>query len=313
MKYYVCCIALLLVGCRKDSIDNGAPTIRNKPNILLIIADDLGVDGTPNYTIGDIKPKMPHLERLAAKGLTFDNFWANPLCSPTRATIFTGKYGYHTGVLNATTAGQISASETSLHKFLDDRDAGYSHALIGKWHLGKDPDLPERMGVGYYAGLLTGGAKSYYNWTFTENGTQKKRTDYITTVFTDLAINWIKEQDSPWFCWLAYTAPHTPLHLPPDSMHSQGNLSKDQSAIDANPLPYYIGMIESLDFEIGRLLTSLSEEELDNTIILFIGDNGAIRKVLQSPYKEESRKEYLIPRGDTCSDGCLWHWRFKKR
>ena len=76
---------------------------------------------------------------------------------------------------------------------------------------------------------------------------------YITTKTTDLAIDWINNQDTNWFCWLAYTAPHTPFHLPPTEMHSQEKLSTDQASIDANPQPYFMAMAESMDYEIGRL------------------------------------------------------------
>jgi arylsulfatase A-like enzyme len=138
------------------------------------------------------------------------------------------------------------------------------------------------MGAGYFAGLLSGGVNSYYNWNLTQNGQTAKTASYATSKFTDLAIGWTGAQSKPWFLWLAYNAPHSPFHLPPSELHNQGNLPKDNASIEANPLPYYLAMIEAMDSEIGRLLNSFSKETLDNTIIFFIGDNGTPSEVVQT-------------------------------
>ena len=137
------------------------------------------------------------------------------------------------------------------------------------------------MGVDYFAGLLGGGVQSYNSWNLTENGQTTNTTEYSTTKFTDLAIEWVATQSEPWFLWLAYNAPHTPFHLPPANLHSQGNLPSDEASIEATPLPYYLAMIEAMDSEIGRLLDSMTNEERDNTLIIFIGDNGTPNQVVQ--------------------------------
>jgi len=255
-----------------------------QPNVLLVIADDLGLDPVPNYLPGPEKANMPNLEALMASGLTFDNVWADPLCSPTRATILTGRYGLRTGVLNANTESLLPSTETTLHRYLDDNTSGYSSSIIGKWHLGGPPGYPNFLGIPYYAGLRAGAVADYNVWTLTLNGTDTPRTDYITTAITDLGIQWIGQQTEPWFCWLAYTAPHVPFHLPPLEMHNQGALPTDQASIDADPLPYFIAMVESLDYEMGRLLATLSPAVRANTVVIFIGDNGTDRNVIQSPY-----------------------------
>jgi arylsulfatase A-like enzyme len=250
-----------------------------KPNILLIIADDMGLDATPGYNIGDIKPTMPTLQGMMNSGLKFNNLWSNPTCTPTRGTIITGKYGFRT---NVTEVGDVlSTSETSLQKHLDNTNSGYNHAVIGKWHLSNSVSHPNDMGVNYYAGLLDGGVQSYTNWNFTENAQTSTSTEYTTTKFTDLAINWVDQQTQPWFLWIAYNAPHTPFHLPPNNLHFQGDLPSDQTSIDANPLPYYLAMLEAMDTEMGRLINSMSNAERDNTIIIFIGDNGTPNEVAQ--------------------------------
>lgn len=302
-KFILIISALLFVFCTKQdvvstSINNNklsANSIQSSdPNILLIIADDMGLDATPGYSVGSVKPNMPNLQNMIANGVSFQNLWSYPTCTPTRSSIITGKYGFRTDVMRV--GDVLSTSETSLQTYLDDQNSGYSHAVIGKWHLAKGVKHPNRMGVDYYAGLLKGTAPSYTNWTFTENQANTNSTDYITTKFTDLAINWVQQQSSPWFLWLAYTAPHTPFHVPPSNLHSQGNLPSDQASINANPLPYYMAAMEAMDTEISRLLSSMSQAELDNTIIIFIGDNGSPGSVSQD-YPSGSSKGSLYQGG----------------
>jgi len=292
-------IILAVSGCSSDDDDGGILDMTTRPNILLIIADDLGVEACPGYDIGAVKPNMPNLQKLISNGLTFDNAWAFPVCSPTRSSILTGKYGFHTGVLNAEDASTISASEKTLHTYIDEKTgSAYVHSIIGKWHLSaQEPNRPTQMGIGYYAGLLGGAVSDYDRWQLTENGQTSMFNGYITTKLTDLAISWIDDQSKPWFCWLAYNAPHTPFHLPPIEMHSQGNLPSDSASIAANPLPYFMAMTESIDYEMGRLMNSLSSSELANTIIIFIGDNGSHGQVLQAPYTAGQGKGSLYQGG----------------
>lgn len=270
------------------------------PNVLLVIADDLGLDPVPGYLPGPQKATMPHLEALMAQGLTFDNVWADPLCSPTRSTILTGRYGYRTGVLNPGNLSLLPATETTLHRYLTDNGSGYASCIIGKWHLGglqPDANYPNAMGIPHYAGLLAGAVNSYYQWPLTVDGTTTPSTDYITTAITDRAIDWIAQQASPWFCWLAYTAPHSPFHLPPTDLHTFGTLPTDQASIDADPLPYFLAMTESVDHELGRLLGALPPDVRANTVVLFIGDNGTEADVVQAPYTAARAKGTLYEGG----------------
>ncbi|MEH6536724.1 MAG: sulfatase-like hydrolase/transferase [Psychroserpens sp.] len=274
----IVCLILLFSCGNDDSTITVSPSL-TKPNIVLIIADDMGLDASPGYSIGSVKPNMPTLQNMMDSGVRFNNLWSNPVCTPTRGSILTGKYGFRTNVLKANDI--LSTSELSLHQYLDNNNTGYNHAVIGKWHLSNDVNHPTNMGVNYYAGLLNGGVQSYTNWNLTENGLTSTSTEYTTTKFTDLAIDWIDQQSQPWFLWLAYNAPHTPFHLPPNDLHYQGNLPSDQASIDANPLPYYMAMLEAMDTEMGRLINSMSEEEKANTVFIFIGDNGTPNQVVQ--------------------------------
>ena len=280
--YRVFILFIFLASCKSEiDINQENQNSGAKNNVLLIIADDMGLDSTVGYNIGNQKPNMPNLEKLINSGLKFNNVWANPVCSPTRSTIITGKYGYRTSVL--TVDNSLSTSETSLFKYLEE-NSDYNSALIGKWHLsGKPPDHnhPSNMGIDYYAGIIGGGIQNYYSWPFSKNGNSSQSTVYSTTKLTNEAIEWINNQDSSWFLWLAYNAPHTPFHIPPQNLHSQGQLDPNSSSIDANPLPYYLAMIESIDTEMGRLTESINEEVLNNTTIIFIGDNGTPNQVAQ--------------------------------
>lgn len=252
-------------------------------NILLIIADDLGTDASAQYADGSEKPATPTLNQLANQGLIFDNLWVNPACTPTRATLLTGKYGIRTQVLEV--GDPLSLQESSLHNAIAASSvAQYATAVIGKWHVagsGADTNLnqPADFGVDYYAGIYNGGVRDYYNWTLTSQGTQTEVVnEYATTKLTDLSIAWIDQQQAPWFLWLAYNAPHTPFHLPPDGLYTTDVSGGDPTS---NPLPLYLAAIEAMDHEIQRLLDSLTPVERANTTIIFIGDNGTPRNVYQ--------------------------------
>ena len=272
------------------------PIVITKPNILFVIADDVSKDAIPNYTEGNTKANMPNLQSLMSTGITFDNAWTYSVCSPTRASIITGKYGIKTGVVKV--GDIISTSETSLQQYISNNTSdAYASAIFGKWHISNDTNDATTMGVDHFAGIKSGAVQDYYNWPLIENGVSETNTDYMTTKLTDLAIDWKNAQTKPWFLWMAYTAPHTPFHLAPTNLHSQGNLATDDASIDANPLPYYMSALEALDSEMGRLINSMSDEEKANTIIIFIGDNGTPGQVAQSPYGRRTVKGSLYQGG----------------
>ncbi|MDP5158117.1 MAG: sulfatase-like hydrolase/transferase [Flaviramulus sp.] len=301
LTFYIFLFSIIFFSCSKSEeaqeiIEQEETNIDiTKPNILLVIADDMGLDATPGYDlVNSIKPQMPNLEAMISNGIKFTNTWSYSVCSPTRASILTGKYGFRTNVLRA--GDVLSTSEISLQKYLDNQNSGYSHKLIGKWHLSSDINHPNSMGIDDFAGFRNGGVTSYSNWDFIENLQTSNSTEYTTTKFTNLAIDWVANQTQPWFLWLAYNAPHTPFHLPPNNLHSQGSLPSESSAIETNPLPYYLAMIEAMDTEMGRLISTFSQEVKDNTIIIFIGDNGSPRQVAQV-YPNGRAKESLYQGG----------------
>ncbi|MEM7359434.1 MAG: cytochrome c peroxidase [Pseudomonadota bacterium] len=275
---------------------NVTPENSATPNILLIIADDLGKDAISGYAEGTIKPSTPNLDALRSNGLVFANLWSYPTCTPTRASIISGKYGYRTGIKWA--GDQIDESEYVLQRLIADRTNNkYASALVGKWHLsGLNTTInPESWGIDYYAGLISGEVDDYYDWPLTEDGVSSTNTDYITEEFTDLAVNWIQSQSKPWFMWLAYNAPHTPFHVPPGEMHSQGNLAPFVDGM--NPIPYFMAAIEAMDYQIGQLLDNIPIDERDNTIVIFLGDNGSPNQVAQAPYSNNTSKGTLFQGG----------------
>lgn len=291
-------IVLVIFSCSKDSNEATSIEVPNteSPNILFIIADDLGKDAINGFSEGSIKPNTPNIDAIRNNGISFSNFWTNPTCTPTRASIITGKYGYRTGVIGV--GDELSISETTLQEYISNQTNNeYASAIVGKWHLSGNNSAinPETFGIDYYAGLIRGAVDDYYQWQLNEGGNTSQNTEYITETFTDLSIDWINQQSKPWFMWLAYTAPHTPFHAPPSNMHSQGNLPTYNNGLD--PIPYYMAAIEAMDFQIGRLLDNIPEDERNNTIIIFIGDNGTPNQVAQSPYSSSKVKETLYQGG----------------
>lgn len=298
MKYFsLLLFIVLLCGCDKeDTPDDNNDSSSSTPNILLIITDDMGKDATQGFLEGSIKPNTPNLNKIKEEGLVFNNLWVNPTCSPTRASIITGKYGYRTGVKWA--GDVLDQSEKILQQYINEAtNNAYSTAIIGKWHLSGENSTvnPQSFGVDYYAGLIRGVAQNYYQWQLNENGTTSLNSEYTSKVFTDLSIDWINDQSKPWFLWLAYNAPHTPFHIPPNIMHAQGELSTYVEGVD--PIPYYMAAIEAIDYQVGKLLEGIPEDQLDNTIIIFLGDNGSPTEVAQSPYSNNTVKGSLYQGG----------------
>ena len=301
-RAFLLLMALSLIACSSDSggySDNSVDPIiapESYPNILLIIADNMGRDATFGFSEGSLKPITPHINSIKNNGITFQNFWSYPTCSPTRASIITGKYGYRTGVKWA--GDVLPSTERSLQKYIkEETGSRYNSAVIGKWHLSGNNSSLNRsaFGIDYYAGLMGGGLQNYFQWNLTNDQGTNLQSGYSSKIFTDLAMDWVGAQDQPWFLWLAYNAPHTPFHKPPSIMHNQGELTNYSEGID--PMPYYLAAIEAMDFQIGRLINGLTQEERDNTIILFMGDNGTPNEVGQSPYPDNAVKGSLYQGG----------------
>ncbi|MCP5029024.1 MAG: sulfatase-like hydrolase/transferase, partial [Actinomycetia bacterium] len=256
---------------------------RSQPNILLLIADDYGVESSacyPELALDRAAP-TPRLAELCEEGVVFENAWSSPTCSPTRAGMLTGRHSFRTGVGEQETRDNsvsIGPDELTLPRILDSADSGYRHASFGKWHLGGEADNPNVMGWGHFSGLFTGALRDYESWTKTVDGETETVEQYATTETVDDALGWIGTGEDPWLAWVAFNAPHTPFHLPPEELHT-ATLSGEDTDIEANPGVYYDAAMEALDNEVGRLLDGLSPEVRSNTVIVFVGDNGSPARV----------------------------------
>lgn len=262
-------------------------------NVVLIIADDLGSDwcGFQEDRIDTVN--LPNVRKLLSKGVRFSNAWANPVCSPTRAGILTGRYSFRTGVGNVITnpqTAQLDTAEMTIPKLLKNANAPtkYATANIGKWHLQvQNPQTlnnPSRLGYDHYAGCFTAEVANYFNWTKVTNGVSANSTNYATTEAVNDATTWLGQQNNkPFFLWLAFNAPHFPIHLPPDSLHSYRNLSGTAADITANSKSYFKAMAEAMDNRIGKLFDWLqANNKMDSTDIIFVGDNGDDRTAAQT-------------------------------
>ncbi len=272
-------------------------------NILLIIADDYGADASVLYNStnnGAQLPPTPNIVSLARSGVVFANAYANPVCSPTRACLITGRHSFRTGVGDAITAGSpvLQASEFTLPEAFAASGLGYHLAQFGKWHLALGPNTPGTVG-GWtnFAGCIPGAVPDYTNWTKTVNGTPMANyTNYATTDVVNDAVAWINARGTnPWLAWVAFNAAHTPLHKPPTNLAPHyASLPGTQFDINNNPANYFDAMIEAMDTEIGRLLAAVN---LTNTHVIFLGDNGTSSGTLQPPYPGGRGKSTLYEGG----------------
>ena len=275
-----------------------------RKNILLIIADDFGSDASSFYNSTNNGAKLaptPNIASLASNGVVFANAYANPVCSPTRACIITGRYGFRTGVGDAIAAAgspQLTAAEFTLPEAMNASGLGYHLAQFGKWHLAMPPNSPLNIG-GWtnFAGVLGGAVTNFYNWSKTVNGTTTPgNTNYATTDLVNDATAWIQARGTnPWLAWVAFNSAHTPLHKPPTNLAPHyASLSGTTFDINNNPENYFNAMIEAMDTEIGRLLTAVDRT---NTHIIFLGDNGTTGNTLQPPYPTGHGKGTLYEGG----------------
>ncbi len=251
-----------------------------QPNIILVITDDQGLDASAQFNLSNDLPYTPVIDSLAASGITYENAWATPSCTTTRAALLSGKHGANNGV--PSTPGILAPEVGTIQQHLQQIAPDYKTAVFGKWHVAggnPDPDHPSQLGVQHYSGNLTGNLTDYFDWTVTTNGVATQSSQYHTSALVDYAIDWIAEQNTPWFTWLAFSAPHSPWHTPPQAFNRR-ELSGTAEDIEANTRDYYLSAIETLDTELGRLLNSLDAEVRDNTIVMVIGDNGTPRPVI---------------------------------
>ncbi len=268
------------------------------PNILLIIADDLGADSFPlTAGTGASLAPMPNLTALKSRGVLFINAHAHPTCSPSRAAMLTGRHPFRTGIgaqLTDATSPQLQAGEFTLPEaFAANAGLGYSLKMFGKWHLtsgaGANDTARSIGGWPSFAGTISGALADYYSWTKVIDGVASTSTTYATTDIANDVVSWIDARGTtPWMAWVALNAPHAPFHSPPSGLHTY-NLSGTPSN-----RTLYEAACQALDTEVGRILDHV---DFAKTNVIFIGDNGTPGQVIQTPYNSAHSKETLYEGG----------------
>ncbi|MCG8425055.1 MAG: sulfatase-like hydrolase/transferase [Proteobacteria bacterium] len=257
-------------------------------NILLIIADDIGVDNISGYNEHNDSAYTPKIDSLATSGVLFRNAWLNPMCSPSRASVYTGRHAFRHGVLHPSDS-ELNPAEETIAEVLS--DAGYATAMFGKWHLGETSGYqPTDQGYNYFSGSLAGNISDYFSWqkdtidAAAGTSVTVTETSYATRVNQIEARTWISEQTGPWFATIAFNAGHSPFHVPPHELYTgrlSGNVGDACTGSTDSQADCYRAMVESMDTYIGRLLSWLDRQgERDNTLVIFLGDNGTPGNVI---------------------------------
>ena len=275
----------LCILCFSAAAHAQAPQPR--PNVVLVVMDDVGYGDYGVYGVPDID--TPNVDRLAREGVRFTDFYAAPTCTPTRAALITGRYQQRVSLEaplgNATTPARdqgLRPTGRSLPQLL--KDAGYATGLIGKWHLGYRPEFqPNAHGFDYFFGFLSGYI-DYYQHTggdgvhdLYENGTPVHADGYMTDLITERSLRFIQEHAGrPFFLEVAYNAAHWPFQVPDRPSVAPDNARFVQpSDGDTSTRQDYAAMVERADQGVGRIVGLLETLGLTaNTLVLFTNDNG---------------------------------------
>lgn len=281
---------LLLISA--DNWAFSAETAR-RPNVVLIMSDDQGYGDFGSK--GNPVIHTPRLDRLAREGVELKHFYVSPVCTPTRASLMTGRYNYRTRAIDTFSGrAMMDPAEVTLAEMLG--SAGYRTGIFGKWHLG-DCYPMRAMDQGFEESLvLFGGGlcqpadpptgNSYFSPTLSHNGKLVKTEGYCSDVYTSAALDFIRKQDDrPFFVYLPFNCPHSPYQAPeldyqrylqqdlrPERFPTQGNPTGN---VPADDIARAYSMITNIDNNVGRLLDGLEQMHLaDNTLVIFLTDNG---------------------------------------
>nr|WKN37277.1 sulfatase-like hydrolase/transferase [Tunicatimonas sp. TK19036] len=284
------CLMFFYLGCQSGATDHTENEPEgSKPNVVLIMADDLGYADLSSY--GSTSIQTPHIDQLARQGMKLTNYHSNGVvCSPTRASLMTGLYPQEVGIEGVITAKShrdtgMSPDQYTLAELF--KAAGYRTALFGKWHLGYKPALgPVVQGFDVFRGFVSGNIdyqshidqEGYADWWKGKELHPEK--GYLTSLITDHGIRFMENTpDRPFFLYLPHGAPHSPYQGPNDPAERtvQGEFPISGSRTDVAQA--YQEMVESLDANVGRIMAYLNDHGLlENTLVIFCSDNGASPK-----------------------------------
>jgi arylsulfatase A-like enzyme len=269
-------LLLLLLGCDTKKED---ATMVKRPNIVLIMADDQGwgdlsISGNSNLS-------TPNIDALAQNGVSFENFYVQAVCSPTRAELLCGRQFQRLGVY-ATSAGgeRLNLDETTIAEVF--KKAGYQTAAYGKWHSGMQPPYhPNTRGFDDFYGFASGHWGNYFDPLIEHNGKLVKGKGFLVDDLTNRALEFItKNKEKPFLLYLPYNTPHSPMQVPDkywnkfkDKVLTEKH--RDTTIEDPNFTRAALAMVENIDDNVGRIINKLQELNLEeNTIIVYLSDNG---------------------------------------
>jgi len=282
-------------GCRQNDTVNNT---NSRPNVILIMTDDQGI-GDIGFN-GNHFIKTPNLDNLAKESVRLTNFYVCPVCAPTRSSLMTGRYSMRTGIRGTNNGdATMAANEVTIAEVL--KETGYKTSIFGKWHLGDNyPTRPMDQGFDESLIHLAGGMgqpgdylnywdkdTSYFDPVLMHNGKPQAYEGYCSDVYVDEAVKYIKENSgSPFFMYLAFNAPHTPLQVPveyynmykdidPSTGFEEKGGVQNMSEEDKEDARKVYGMVTNIDYNVGRVLKSLQDNNIDkNTMVIFLTDNG---------------------------------------
>jgi len=251
----------------------------DKPNIVIILADDQGWGDLS--TTGNTNIETPNIDKLADAGATFDRFFVCPVCAPTRAEFFTGRYHPRGGVHGVSTGTErLNLDEKTIGDTF--KAAGYATGAFGKWHNGTQyPYHPNGRGFDEYYGFASGHWGQYFDPVLEHNGEKVRGNGFIIDDLTDHAIDFIEQnKEGPFFCYLPYNTPHTPFQVP-DRFYDEfadKAFSMRHRDLKREELPRTraaLALCENIDWNVGRVLEKLDQLNLaDDTIVIYFSDNG---------------------------------------
>ncbi len=290
MKNTMAALAFLFTALAYSNIAAGV----RPPNLVIVLTDDQGYADVGFNGCKDIR--TPNLDRLAKEGVRFTNAYATyAVCGPSRAGLITGRYQDRFGASRNPTVDYtvenngVPTSEKNIAELL--QPAGYTSMAVGKWHLGTHPTLrPRKRGFNEFFGFLTGGHQYFpeeltierlkdvtrkWDWYRTKllrNETPVEIDEYLTDELTDAAVDFIgRTKDKPFFLYLAYNAPHTPLQASKKYLKRYKNIADKKRRT-------YAAMVSAVDDGVGRILDELNKHSIDeDTIIVFLSDNGGAK------------------------------------
>ena len=305
--------AVFLVGC---SVATG-----NRPNIVVIIVDDLGYGDLASYGAKDLR--TPHIDSLMANGMRFDSFYANcPVCSPTRAALLSGRYQELVGVPGVVRThapnnwGYLAQDAVMLPQVL--KPLGYHSAIIGKWHLGlEEENQPTRRGFDFFHGFLGDMMDDYYHHRRHGNHYMRRNEEpvypkgHATDIFSQWAVNYLAERaqkKTPFFLYLSYNAPHTPIQPPTDWFEK---VKKREAGISSQRAKL-VALIEHMDEGIGNVMRELQRTGLSKeTLVFFVSDNGGQANVGANNGALRGEKQEMYEGGLRVPACAVWPGKIK--